>query len=128
MSLSFDQLSNQVIAAAVEVHKQLGPGFLESVYENAIKLELLARKIRFESQKEIKVLYNGQLIGTHILDLIIEDKLIIELKAVDSLDDVHFAQLRSYLRATGKTVGLLMNFNSSKLVIRRVVFHFDVNA
>ena len=89
-----------MIAAAIEVHKQLGPGSLESLYEQALAIELTKRGIRFEAQKEIVVRYDGKLIGKHVLDLVVEGKLILELKTVKGLEDIHFAQLRSYLRAT----------------------------
>ncbi|MCE5200073.1 MAG: GxxExxY protein [Armatimonadota bacterium] len=125
MGFQFDRLSGEVIAAAVQVHKVLGPGFIENVYEQALKLELNKRKIRFESQKQIQVFYAGQTVGTHVLDLLVEDQLIVELKAVAGLEDVHFAQVRSYLSATGAKVGLLMNFNSPKLTIKRIVRNFE---
>jgi GxxExxY protein len=118
----FDDLSNSVIGAAVHVHKQLGPGFMETVYEEALRIEMRRRGIAFESQKQIPVLYDGQVVGNHVLDLLVEGLLVVELKAVKALEDVHFAQLRSYLRATGAKVGLLLNFNSPTLVVKRVVF------
>ena len=123
--MTFDQLSRQVIGAAVQVHKQLGPGFLESAYEQALRIELSARGLAFEAQKPVQLRYRGQVIGNHVLDLIVDGQLILELKAVGSLEDVHFAQLRSYLRATGVEVGLLINFNSSILVVKRVVHNYD---
>ncbi len=121
MAPVFDDLSNKVIAAAIEVHKQLGPGFLESVYEQALKVALAKRGIRFEPQKQVEVRFDGVLVGTHILDLMVEDRLVVELKAVKELEDIHYAQLRSYLRATGAKVGLLMNFNSPTLTVKRLV-------
>jgi GxxExxY protein len=117
----FDELSSKVIGAAVAVHRQLGPGFLESVYEQALKIELKKRGIAFEAQKQITVRYDDQVVGNHTLDLLVEGQLVLELKAVSDLEDVHFAQLRSYLRATNCKVGLLMNFNSRTLVVKRVV-------
>lgn len=117
----FDELSSRVIAAAVEVHRQLGPGFLESVYEQALGIELRKRGIPFESQKQVAVLYDGHKVGTHVLDVLVDGRLIVELKAVSGLEDIHFAQVVSYLKATGARVGLLLNFNSPKLVIKRLV-------
>lgn len=117
--IEFDETSSKVIAAAIEVHKRLGPGFIESVYEQALKLEMSKRGIKFESQKLIQILYDGKVIGSHILDLIVEEFLVVELKAVKALEDVHHAQLRSYLRATGCKVGLLLNFNSATLAVKR---------
>jgi len=117
----FESLSKKVIGAAIEVHRELGPGFLENIYEEALKIELSEHDLRFESQKEIKIQYLGVVIGTHRLDLVVENSMIIELKAVSDLADIHFAQLRSYLRATDLNVGLLLNFAKPTLEIRRVV-------
>jgi len=117
----FDELSQKVIGAAIEVHKELGPGFLENIYEEALKIELAEYNISYEYQKEIKVEYLGVVVGLHRLDLIVENKIIIELKAVKELADIHFAQLRSYLKATGLKIGLLFNFAKPTLEIRRVV-------
>lgn len=118
--LLFDGLSNKVIGAAIEVHKYLGPGFMESVYEQSLKIELTKRSINFEAQKQILVTYEDQIVGTHILDLLVEGCLVIELKAVNALADIHFAQVRSYLRAANANVGLLLNFNSTTLVVKRI--------
>lgn len=119
--LTFDELSGKVISAAIEVHKQLGPGFLESVYEQALRIELEKRSIAFESQKQVPISYDGRVIGSHVLDMLVDDQLIVELKAVNSLEPVHFAQERSYLRATDLKVGLLLNFNSPTLLVKRIV-------
>lgn len=121
----FDKLSGEVVAAAIEVHRRLGPGFLESVYDRALRVELENRGISFESQKEIRVIYCGQLVGTHVLDLLVEDTIVVELKAIERLDGIHYAQVRSYLCATGKTLGLLMNFSSSTLVVKRIVRNYQ---
>jgi len=121
MGFDFDDISGKVIAAAMEVHKSLGPGFVEGVYEEALKLELGRCGIAFEAQKQVAVTYLGQVVGNHVLDLLVDNALVVELKAVKTLEDVHFAQVRSYLRATGLRVGLLMNFNASVLVVKRIV-------
>jgi GxxExxY protein len=117
----FEKLSNTVIGAAIEVHKELGPGFLEKIYEEALKLQLSECGIRFESQKEVKVKFHGIEIGIHRMDLIIENQIVIELKAVKELLDIHMAQLRSYLKATGLKTGLLINFSKPKIEIKRIV-------
>jgi GxxExxY protein len=117
----FEDLSRRIIGAALEVHRELGPGFLESIYEEALKVDLSEHDLSFEFQKEIKIEYLGVLVGVHRLDLVAENQIIIELKAVKELTDVHFAQLRSYLKATGLKVGLLLNFSKPTLEIRRVV-------
>lgn len=125
MGFAFDDLSGKVISAAMEVHKQLGPGFLESVYEQAMRIELSKRHVPFEAQKQIKISYGGQIIGTHVLDILVDNQLVVELKATNGLEEVHYAQLRSYLRATDTKVGLLMNFNSPRLTVKRVVHNFQ---
>jgi GxxExxY protein len=118
---NFEELSKKIIGAAIEVHRALGPGFLESIYEQALKVELVEHDIHYDSQKDIKIKYLGVEVGLHRLDLFIENQIIIELKAVKELTDIHFAQLRSYLKATGLKVGLLFNFAKSTLDIKRVV-------
>lgn len=118
---TFDKLSEIIIGAAIKVHKELGAGFLESIYEEALKIELSEINLNFECQKEIKIDYHGKEVGTHRLDLVIEKKIIVELKAVRELTDVHFAQLISYLKATDLKVGLLLNFAKPTLEIKRVM-------
>jgi GxxExxY protein len=117
----FEDLSKRIIRIAIEVHKELGPGFLENIYEEALKVALSEHKFHYDAQKEIKIKYSGVEVGSHRLDLIIENKIIIELKAVKELIDIHFAQLRSYLKATGLKVGLLLNFAKPTLEIKRIV-------
>jgi GxxExxY protein len=117
----FENLSKKIIGAAIRVHRELGPGFLESIYEEALKVEFSKNAFKFESQKEIKIEYLGVEVGVHRLDLVVENIIIIELKAVKELADIHFAQLRSYLKATGLKVGLLLNFAKPSLEIKRVV-------
>jgi len=117
----FEVLSRKIIGAAIEVHRELGPGFLEHIYEEALKIEFSEHGLNFESQKEIKIKYLGTEVGSHRLDLLVENKIIIELKAVKEFNDIHFAQLRSYLKATGLKVGLLLNFAKPTLKIKRVV-------
>lgn len=118
-----DNLAREVIGALIEVHKKLGPGFLESVYEQAACIELEKRKIPFERQAKVAVLYDGISIGEGRLDLLIDHTLILELKAVDALLPIHQAQLMSYLKMTGCELGLLVNFNvpALKQGIKRVV-------
>jgi len=117
----FEELSRKIIGAAVEVHRELGPGFLENIYEEALKLDLKEHGLRFECQKEIQIEYLGVVVGLHRLDLVIENEIIVELKAVKELADIHFAQLRSYLKATGLKIGLLLNFAKPTLEIKRIV-------
>ena len=117
----FEELSRKIIGAAVEVHRELGPGYLENIYEEALKMDLTEHGLHFECQKEIKIEYLGVVVGIHRLDLVIENEIIVELKAVKELADIHFAQLRSYLKATGLKVGLLLNFAKPALEIKRIV-------
>jgi GxxExxY protein len=121
MGHEFEGLSGRIIEAAINVHRALGPGFLESVYENAIKVAFSKTGVSFEYQKEVPILYEGVEVGLHRCDLIVEQEIIVELKAVKALEDIHFAQVRSYLKATKLRVGLLMNFNSPTLVVKRIV-------
>ena len=121
MAFTFDELSGKVIAAAIEVHKQLGPGFIETVYEQALRIELTKQDINFEFQKKIEVHYDGQLVGVHILDLLVDGQIVVELKAMTAFEDSHFAQLRSYLRASGVKIGLLLNFGTKTLAVKRIV-------
>ncbi len=117
----FEELSKKIIGAAIEVHRELGPGFIESIYEQALKVEFAEHNFHFDSQKEIKIKYLGVEVGLHRLDLIVENQIILEIKAVKELLDIHFSQLRSYLKATGLKVGLLLNFAKPTLEIKRVV-------
>jgi len=121
--LRFDELARATIGAAIEVHRHLGPGYLESVYEEALAVELAERRIPFSRQPEITVEYKGAKIGKARLDLLIDNRLIVELKTVDQLLAIHKAQVISYLRATGMPLGLLINFNVVVLKqgIKRVV-------
>ncbi len=124
MGHQFDDLSGRVIEAAIAVHRELGPGFVEAIYQSALKTALRHRGIAYESQKEVTVLFESEELGVHRLDLVVEGHVVVELKAVKALEDVHFAQVRSYLKATGLHVGLLLNFNAPALIVKRVVLDF----
>jgi GxxExxY protein len=118
-------ISQRVIGCAMDVSNSLRPGYLESVYESALCLELNAQGIAFERQKPLTVHYKGQIVGTFVADLIVESKLLIEIKAVRKLNVDHEAQLINYLHATRVPVGLLLNFGSPRLEIRRLVWQYD---
>lgn len=120
MALEHGELTERIIGAAIEVHKQLGPGFLESIYENALVVELQNRKLNIEQQVRIPVYYSGVAVGEHILDLFVERLIVVELKTVRDFEDIHFVIVRSYLRAAGCEHGLLLNFAKPKLDVRRV--------
>ena len=117
---SVDELAERVIGAAIRVHKELGPGFLESVYEEALAVEFAERKIRYERQKHLAILYREHHVGEHRLDFLVENALIVELKAISSLENIHFAILRSYLKAASIDDALLLNFATMPLTIKRV--------
>ena len=116
----WDDLIYGVIGCMIEVHKRLGPGFLENVYHRAVEIELQQQGIGFESEKEICVEYRGKKIGIHRLDLFIENQLVVELKTVEALVKKHYAQVRSYLKAVNQPIGLLVNFSDYQLDARRV--------
>ena len=113
-------LSSRVIGAAIEVHKALGPGFLESFYEEALCIELACLEIPHERQKAIEIAYKSQKIGEHRLDLLVDGRLVVELKAVQSLDPIHFSTVRSYMKALGLESGIIINFSSMPMTVKRV--------
>lgn len=115
-----EELTNKIIHACVNVHKELGPGFLENIYHKALLVELKKINLVFESEKEVGVTYCGKDVGMHKLDLLVEGDIVVELKAVEELNKKYYAQVRSYLKALKKQVGLLVNFSSYKLDVRRV--------
>lgn len=125
MPIDFEELSGRIIEAALDVHKELGPGFVEPIYEKALHVALKTRNIAFDDQKLVSIEYRGEVVGVHRLDLVVEDQIMIELKAVRALEDIHFAQVRSYLKATGLSVGLRLNFSTPTLTIKRVVLRSD---
>ena len=114
--MNINDLTGHVIGAAIEVHKELGPGLLESIYEECLCRELEIRNILFERQKPNPIEYKGTRISSeYILDVVVENKLILELKACENLLPIHEAQLLTYLKMTGIELGLLINFNLSVL-------------
>ena len=121
MTLEHEELTGRIIAAAIEVHRRLGPGFLESIYENALVIALKQAGLKVSQQMEISIEFDGIVIGKHRLDLLVQDTIVVELKAVKSLEDVHFAIVKSYLRAAGKEHGLLINFAKPTIEVKRVI-------
>ena len=118
--LRFGDITREVIGAAIAVHTALGPGFLESIYEQALAVEFVIRGIAFVRQKTIPLFYHDHQIGEHRLDFLVDEKIIVELKAIEALDNVHFAIVRSYLKASQLSDGLLLNFSAMPLTVRRV--------
>ena len=120
MALELEEVTGPLIGAAIEVHRRLGPGFIEAVYEEALAIELRERAIAFERQFPVSVSYRGQVVGLHRLDIFVEGQIIVELKAVKQLTDTHFAVVRSYLRAVDRPHGLILNFAKTVLEVKRV--------
>jgi GxxExxY protein len=119
--LLYEKLSEMVIGAAIEVHKLLGCGFLESVYEHALALELQERRIAFERQMPIAVIYKQVQAGEYRADFLVDGKIILEIKASIGLTSEHYAQALHYLAATGIKLALLLNFGASSLQIKRII-------
>jgi GxxExxY protein len=115
------ELSYVIIGAAMEVHKCLGPGFLENVYQKALEKEFSLRAIPFESQKRLPVSYKGELVGDYEADFLIDGKIILEIKAVSDLHPRHEAQAINYLAATGLHLAIVINFGASSLEYKRVI-------
>jgi GxxExxY protein len=118
--LADKELTGRIIAAAIAVHRALGPGFLESVYEEAMCIELRANGIPYQRQKSVEILYREEPVGEHRLDLFVAGRVVVELKAVKALEDIFFATVRSYMKAVGTDSGLLLNFATMPLTIKRV--------
>lgn len=116
-----NSLSNKIIGLAIKVHKELGPGFVERIYEKALAYEFEKEKLPFVQQRAIKVRYEDLEVGNQRVDFIVEDEIIIELKAVSEISEIHQAQMISYLRTINKRLGLILNFAKKKLEIKRVV-------
>ena len=116
-----NELSNKIIGIAIDVHKTLGPGFVEKIYQRAMYIELKNSSIPFEREKKIVIRFKKALLGYQVLDFIIENKLIIEIKAVTEINRIHIAQMLSYLKAANKKLGIILNFANSRLEIKRIV-------
>ena len=119
-----NRLTGMVIGAAQRVSGVLGEGFLEKIYENALVLELKKRGVGVRQQCPVHVRYDGEIVGDYVADLLVEDKVVVELKAVTFLDRVHRSQCVNYLRATGLPICLLLNFGCRRLEVRRVVHNY----
>lgn len=121
--LAHGEITDRVIAAAIQVHRELGPGFIESIYEEALAVEFTRCGIQFVRQKTVPLFYREAHIGEHRLDFFVEDCIVVELKAVKELEDVHYAVVRSYLKAASAEHGLLLNFSAMPLTIKRVIYN-----
>jgi len=125
-TLRHSELSRKIIAAAFAVHKELGHGFVEKVYKNALAIELQETGVKCAVEVPLKVLYHEKVVGDYYADMIVDDKIIVEVKAISDLEPVHEVQLVNYLKATGLKVGLLINFGQSVKVKRRI-FGFEAD-
>jgi len=119
-----NDLSHHIIGVAINIHKKLGPGFQEKIYEEALLTEFQKSGIRYEKQKVVRVDYDGITLGNQRIDLLIEGEVILEIKACREIIPIHRNQLISYLKTTNKKLGLILNFGRKKLEIKRVVHDF----
>jgi len=120
----YDSLTETIIGCAYKVGSALGYGYLEKVYENSLVIELMASGLKTSQQQSVKVCYEGQVVGDYFVDLMVEDEIVIELKAGKALDESHLAQCLNYLKATQKSLGMLINFGEKKVTVKRVVNGF----
>jgi GxxExxY protein len=115
-----DPVTRRVIEALLKVHKTLGPGFLEAIYRRSLVIELAKAGLPVVTEKEVVIYYEAEPVGRHRLDLVVGEHVILELKTVEELSRAHYAQVRSYLKATGMPVGLLVNFATERVDFRRI--------
>lgn len=121
MQYIYSELTNKIIGAAIEVHKNLGPGYPEKIYQRALAEEFRKQKIPFTREETFKVFYGDKDVGYEVIDFRVYDKIVVELKATREILDIHAKQLVSYLKATKLKLGLVLNFGKSKLEIKRVI-------
>ncbi|MCX5816428.1 MAG: GxxExxY protein [Proteobacteria bacterium] len=120
--MDINDITYIINGAVFEVNRVLGPGFLEKVYENALLIELRKQGLKADAQVPVNVFYKDEPAGEYVADLLVENKVIVELKTVERIDKIHEAQLINYLKATGIQAGLLVNFKHAKAEIKRIVF------
>lgn len=118
--MEYQELTHNIIGAAMEVHKTLGNGFQEVIYQRALAIEMSDRNIEFSREQEMSIQYKGHDIGTRRVDFFVEDKIMVEIKAIINLEDVHLAQAMNYVEAYDLEIGLLINFGSKSLQFKRV--------
>ena len=118
--MKFAEITEKIIGCAMKVHRELGLGFQEYIYQRALEIELLKAGLKFIREYEMSVYYSGEKIGIRKVDFFVEDKIMVELKAVTELDDVHLAQALNYLEASGHEIGLLINFGAKSLQFKRL--------
>ncbi len=118
----YKDLSYRIIGLAMEVHNELGYGFLEKVYENSLMILFSREKIPAVQQAPINVRFKGEIVGNYVADILVDDKIILELKCVETIANVHRAQVLNYLKATGKQLAIILNFAKEKLEYERLLF------
>jgi GxxExxY protein len=121
-----ESTTREIIGAGMEVHRILGPGYLESIYHCAMIYELGCRGVPIRTEMAVEISYKGQLVGRHRMDLIVRDEVVVELKCVSQLAEIHRAQTFSYLKSTGIPLGLVLNFGGTSLTWQRIVFDKSV--
>ncbi|MBI2036669.1 GxxExxY protein [Candidatus Microgenomates bacterium] len=117
----YSDITDKIIKAALSVHNRLGPGLVEKLYQRALKIELSNNGVRSQREKKIEMRYDGVNIGFDKVDFDVENKVLVEIKAVIELNEIHRAQMISYLKSSGRRVGLLINFGAIKLTIKRLI-------
>ncbi|MCX5698386.1 MAG: GxxExxY protein [Candidatus Omnitrophica bacterium] len=117
----YSEITDKIIELAIKVHKTLGPGFIEKFYEKALIFEFSKNNVEYVIQKTINVKYGDLLLGIQRIDLVVENKVIVELKVVSEINDINVAQIVSYLKASGFKIGLVLNFAKNKLEIKRII-------
>lgn len=118
--IAINKVTEMIIGSAYDIANELGHGFLEKVYENSLCIELKRKGLVVEQQKRITVLYKGDVVGEYIADILINDEIIVELKTIKSIENIHIAQCINYLKATDKKLGLILNFGNPKVEIKRI--------
>jgi len=120
-NLLYKDLSYQIIGLAMKVHRDLGSGLLEKVYENALMVLLEKNKINAEQQRHLEIIYYGRNVGNYIADIVVDDRILLELKTVEKITDIHVAQTMNYLKITKMKLGIILNFKNYKLEYKRVI-------
>lgn len=119
--LIYEDITDVIIKSVYEVHRILGPGFLEKVYENALVKEMESRGLKCEQQVPLEVYYKDYVVGQYIADIIVENKIILEVKAISGIEERHFSQLLNYLKSTRKRLGFVINFGTPNAQIKRII-------
>lgn len=118
--VDINKVTELIIGSAYEVANVLGHGFLEKVYENSLSIELKSKGLQVEQQKRIQVFYKEMIVGEYVADILVNNQIILELKTIKSIDNVHIAQCLNYLKATDKKLGLILNFGNPRVEIKRI--------